>query len=118
MASEQNGLKRHTRVFVCDNNNNVHFSYGIYVGITHCVIRDMLELYLKSSGVPLPLLLPLDQCLLLYLLKINIFFLQCVLKHVWKWPFNAFALDTATGGEYKSIFLRVVFPSNGFFPFS
>ncbi|KAL4092032.1 hypothetical protein QTP88_026607 [Uroleucon formosanum] len=24
---------------------------------------------------------------------------QCVLKHVWKWPFNAFALDTATGGR-------------------
>lgn len=26
---------------------------------------------------------------------------QCVLKHVWKWPFNAFALDTATGGKWK-----------------
>ncbi|XP_050522194.1 cAMP-specific 3',5'-cyclic phosphodiesterase 4A-like isoform X3 [Daktulosphaira vitifoliae] len=24
---------------------------------------------------------------------------RCVLKHVWKWPFNAFALDTATGGR-------------------
>ncbi|XP_050432949.1 high affinity cAMP-specific 3',5'-cyclic phosphodiesterase 7A-like isoform X2 [Adelges cooleyi] len=24
---------------------------------------------------------------------------RCVLRHVWKWPFNAFALDTATGGR-------------------
>jgi hypothetical protein len=29
--------------------------------------------------------------------------LQCVLDRVWQWPFNAFTLDTVTGG--KQIYL-------------
>jgi hypothetical protein len=31
--------------------------------------------------------------------KFYCFSLQCVLDRVWQWPFNAFTLDTVTGGK-------------------
>jgi hypothetical protein len=31
--------------------------------------------------------------------KFLCFSLQCVLDRVWQWPFNAFTLDTVTGGK-------------------